>query len=458
MKYNLPIAILASAFLASNVEARWQPQPGITWDYLLGASDSVVKASTRQAVTIDLDNAPSLVPHLHKNNQKVICYFSGGTMQKSRVSDYNDYVKAGVAMTDTESGWGNHYIDVRKLDKLKPLIGNRMKKAKQYGCDGVEVDSLGVYTHVKRISEDDCYNFAKTVAEIGHNYGLAVGLKNVPKLAERLDDKFDFAVVESCAEFNECGYYTGFTHKNKAVFTVHYGGRVSLNSSSDLKMLVNNQKGHGFSCVFSQDKYLTHNAINYDCNTGKIINGKGYVPKEETKKTTTVKKTTTTVKKTTTTVRKTTTTTTKQSVKQATPAVNQPVVNKPSLNQPVVNKPALNQAVNQPVVNKPAVNQPVVNKPAVNQPVANKPVANKPITQIPANQTVSQNDEKTNKKEVSSVIAEEDVEEGGNGAAAFAVVGSVATAAVAGFVFLKKNKKFNIDNFKFSTENFNFKF
>jgi len=42
MKFTLPITLLASAFLASNVEARWSVTPGYSWDYLLGASSSVV--------------------------------------------------------------------------------------------------------------------------------------------------------------------------------------------------------------------------------------------------------------------------------------------------------------------------------------------------------------------------------------------------------------------------------
>jgi len=44
MKFILSTALLAAAFLASSVEARWQPTPkdGQTWDYLLGAHDDVM--------------------------------------------------------------------------------------------------------------------------------------------------------------------------------------------------------------------------------------------------------------------------------------------------------------------------------------------------------------------------------------------------------------------------------
>jgi len=36
MKFLLPVTILVS-LIFSNVEARWKPTPGMTWNYVLGA-------------------------------------------------------------------------------------------------------------------------------------------------------------------------------------------------------------------------------------------------------------------------------------------------------------------------------------------------------------------------------------------------------------------------------------
>ncbi|OUM65105.1 glycoside hydrolase family 114 protein, partial [Piromyces sp. E2] len=306
MKFTLPITLIASALLAINVEARWKPTPGLTWDYLLGASDSVIKASDKQVVTIDLDEAEKYVPYFHNRNQRVICYFSGGTMQKSRKSDYNDYKNANVGIKGSESPWGNEIIDVRKKSKLQPLIRNRMQKAHKYGCDAVEVDSLDIYGFNVGISKNDCFVFAKWVAETGHEEDMSVGLKNVQAIAADLVDDFDFAVVESCAEYNECKIYSGFTKRNKAVFMVHYENRGHQLSGSSLKNLIKNQAGQGFTCVLSKNRDLNHNCTNYDCDTGAIRDSGNKTKIETSKKTsiTYIKKTTTT---TTTTKKRTTT-------------------------------------------------------------------------------------------------------------------------------------------------------
>ncbi|OUM62883.1 glycoside hydrolase family 114 protein, partial [Piromyces sp. E2] len=154
--------------------------------------------------------------------QKAICYFSGGSSQKGK-DDYKDYVNAGV-VTDVPTGWGNRVLNIKKLDKLKPLIKNRFKRALKYQCDGVEVDSLSSpkSNDPDNYTITDVKNFAIMVAETAHEVGISVGLKNCPSIAESLEPKFDFAVVESCAEFNECKYFKKFTQNNKAVFIVHY--------------------------------------------------------------------------------------------------------------------------------------------------------------------------------------------------------------------------------------------
>jgi len=43
MQFILPITILvAFVLLATNIEAKWQPTPGLTWSYLLGADEKTM--------------------------------------------------------------------------------------------------------------------------------------------------------------------------------------------------------------------------------------------------------------------------------------------------------------------------------------------------------------------------------------------------------------------------------
>ena len=51
---------------------------------------------------------------------------------------------------------------------------------------------------------------------------MAVALKNDPKQARQLVGDFDFAIVEECFQYDECGYYKPFIEAGKAVFEAEY--------------------------------------------------------------------------------------------------------------------------------------------------------------------------------------------------------------------------------------------
>jgi len=306
MKFNLSISVAVSALLAANVEALWKPQQGLTWDYLLGADESVIKASNMQVVTFDIDKAKSVVPYLHSKGKKAICYFSGGTSQEEK-SDFGDYKKAGVVMFDTRSSWGNYYINIRDRSHLEPLLRARMERARNAGCDAIEVDSLGLYNHnVKDFTMEDSRVFGTWLGQLAHKVGISIGLKNVAGIAPALEPYFDFAVVESCADSNNvCDYYRSFTNKGKAVFMVHYEDgdpSYKLSSASSIKRIANEAGNRGYSCVLAYKNLKSH-STNISCNSGSVISG-GSAPKVEqpVKKTTTttIKRTTTTIKRTTT--------------------------------------------------------------------------------------------------------------------------------------------------------------
>jgi glycosyl hydrolase family 114 len=49
-----------------------------------------------------------------------------------------------------------------------------------------------------------------------------VALKNDPEQAKELVDRFDFAVVEQCFQYDECGRFSPFVEAGKAVFEAEY--------------------------------------------------------------------------------------------------------------------------------------------------------------------------------------------------------------------------------------------
>jgi hypothetical protein len=51
---------------------------------------------------------------------------------------------------------------------------------------------------------------------------MAVALKNDGRQVRQLLGAFDFAVVEQCFQYRECGYYRPFVRHGKAVFEAEY--------------------------------------------------------------------------------------------------------------------------------------------------------------------------------------------------------------------------------------------
>jgi hypothetical protein len=49
-----------------------------------------------------------------------------------------------------------------------------------------------------------------------------VALKNDGRQARQLVGQFDFAIVEECFQYDECGFYKPFVEAGKAVFVAEY--------------------------------------------------------------------------------------------------------------------------------------------------------------------------------------------------------------------------------------------
>jgi hypothetical protein len=60
------------------------------------------------------------------------------------------------------------------------------------------------------------------LAGMAHERGLAIGLKNDLGQVVELADLYDFAVVEQCAEFDECHLLVPFLERDKPVFHAEY--------------------------------------------------------------------------------------------------------------------------------------------------------------------------------------------------------------------------------------------
>lgn len=78
------------------------------------------------------------------------------------------------------------------------------------GYDAVELDNLDSYTRSGgALERQDNVALARRLVDAAHAKGLAVGQKNAAEDSEVLREGagFDFAVVEECAAYRECGTY-----------------------------------------------------------------------------------------------------------------------------------------------------------------------------------------------------------------------------------------------------------
>ncbi|MFF4173106.1 endo alpha-1,4 polygalactosaminidase [Streptomyces sp. NPDC001744] len=204
---------------------RWRPRPGLAWQWQLdGRADPSVDVPVYD---IDgFENSAADVARLHRDGRKVICYVNVGAWEKYRPD--RDAFPSSVL--GGPNGWhGERWLDIRRVDVLRPLMERRFDMCRDKGFDAVEPDLVEGYAHDTGfpLTADDQLRYNRVIAEIAHERGLAVGLKNDLAQIPALLAHFDFAVNEECARYDECARLEPFVAAGKAVFHVEYDGAPS---------------------------------------------------------------------------------------------------------------------------------------------------------------------------------------------------------------------------------------
>ncbi len=215
--------VLSAALNTGQVSAAswWQPSGVLTWQMQFsGRIDTTVVAD---AYDIDaVETSATLVTTLHNLGRHVVCYIDAGSWENWR-PDAGDYPAAvkGRAM----DGWpGERWLDIRRIDVLAPILTARIQICADKGFDGVEFDNVDGYSNRTGfpLTASDQLAFDRWLADAAHAQGLAVGLKNTPSLAQQLEPSFDFAIVEQCVQYRECGSFTPFLDANKPMLDIEY--------------------------------------------------------------------------------------------------------------------------------------------------------------------------------------------------------------------------------------------
>ncbi|MER5526920.1 endo alpha-1,4 polygalactosaminidase [Streptomyces sp. NPDC002677] len=200
--------------------ARWQPRPGTAWQWQLSG-----RVDPRVAVPVyDIDgftNSAAVVRRLHRSGRKVICYVNAGAWESFR-PDRKAFPASVLGRSD---GWsGERWLDIRRRSLLRPIMAARFDMCRAKGFDAVEPDLADGYTNDTGfpLTAADQLAYNRMIADLVHERGMAVGLKNDLEQIPDLVRDFDFAVNEQCAEFHECPSLSPFIKADKAVFHVEY--------------------------------------------------------------------------------------------------------------------------------------------------------------------------------------------------------------------------------------------
>lgn len=219
----LLMALCASGLLlAPPAVARWHPKPTTAaWQWQLqGKIDTSFDAAVYEVDGFEVPAAT--VARLHRLGRRVICYLDAGSWESYRpdAGRYPDAVLGRAYEGYPDERW----LDIRRIDLLAPILRHRFDLCRRKGFDAVEPDNIAGYENRTGfpLSARDQLRFNRWVAREVHRRGMAVALKNDPGQVGPLVRSFDFAVVEECFAYEECGMFSPFVNAGKGVFVAEY--------------------------------------------------------------------------------------------------------------------------------------------------------------------------------------------------------------------------------------------
>ncbi len=212
------LAVLVSLFTAASIPAM---PPGQSWQWQLQGR----LAPDVPAAVFDVDGfetSKAEVSELQRRGKKVICYLDVGSWESYRPD--RDEFPASVIGKRYEGFPDERWLDVSRFPRFRAPLEARIAMCARKGFDAVEPDNLAGFENETgfAISAAEQLRFNRWIAAEVHRRGMAVALKNDPRQVPQLLARFDFAIVEECFQFEECGRFVPFIAAGKAVFEAEY--------------------------------------------------------------------------------------------------------------------------------------------------------------------------------------------------------------------------------------------
>ncbi|MFI6088007.1 endo alpha-1,4 polygalactosaminidase [Streptomyces sp. NPDC051218] len=198
------------------------PKPDAVFDYQLGGPYQPGDAV--QAVSRDRSAEPA-------KGLYNVCYVNAFQTQPGDAITWWKKKHPDLLLKDDDGSlvvdddWDEPLLDIStpgKRGRLMNVVGPWIDGCAELGYDAVEPDNLDSYERSDDLlTPEHAAAFAELLADRAHDRGLAIAQKNTTDLLpERGRIGFDFAVVEECAAYEECGDFAD-AYDDK-VFAVEY--------------------------------------------------------------------------------------------------------------------------------------------------------------------------------------------------------------------------------------------
>ncbi len=198
----------------------WTPPQQLTWFWQL--QGKVDNGNQVAAYDIDgFENEASEVAALHAQGKHVICYVDVGTAENFR-PDYDQFPRSTLGRSN---GWpGEHWLDIRRLSVLAPIMAARFRMCKEKGFDAVEPDNMEAFSNRSGfpITAAQQLEYDLWIAGEVHSLGMAVLQKNDGEQSAEQQPYFDGALTEQCNQYRECANFEPYLAAGKPVLNAEY--------------------------------------------------------------------------------------------------------------------------------------------------------------------------------------------------------------------------------------------
>jgi len=187
---------------------------------------------------VDLFNTKEEIIRIlrEEHGAKVVCHFSAGIYEPwqpdwesyfSFLQPNTPYEGSAAPFLGNAGNNGERWLDVRRLDLLMHIMGDRLDLAKRKGCDAVQPNNIDAFNHqgipgLSALKKFDQMRYNTWLATEAHERNLSVGLSGDINQLLELEPHFDWAFSERCFQYQECDAYAVFSENNKAVFSLQF--------------------------------------------------------------------------------------------------------------------------------------------------------------------------------------------------------------------------------------------